>query len=200
MINEVGSQPPLVWFFNGAAEPANLATALGPDQPLIYGRSLHLLVPAAEARKEPANIVARHYFETLQRHLTARALWLGANCQGEQIALPLFRHLVKAGFDVPALAFITNQLRDAETDRPALLIYGKQDDIHNPFVQDIEQAHARAAVMFSFYQQALLDVGHGQYLQPPAVDQVAAHLIAFRNRYVVTSGDTAAINAPAVGL
>lgn len=200
IINEMGSQPPLVWCFNDAAEPSNLATALGPDQPLIYGRSLHLLVPPTESRVEPTNIVAQHYFETLQSHLTAKTLWLGANCQGGQIALRLFMFLDKARFDVPAFAFITNQLREAETGRAALLIYGSQDDIHNPFVQDIEQAHSRAAAMFSSYQQTVLDVGHGQYLKPPAVDQVAEHLIAFRNCYVAVSGDTAAINAPAVGL
>mgnify|MGYP001800304881 CR=1 FL=1 len=179
LLNEGGRQQPLLWILNAAADTHHLEAAFGLDQPVIYGRSLHLLVSEGEDRLGPAQSVADHYTKTLAQHVSPGRIWLGSNCQGNEIVRAWLPRLAAAQFDVAGLCFVNNPVNADATGRPALLIYGDQDDRHNPFAQDEPAATARAQAAFSSYERRMVAAGHGQFFSPPVVFEIAEQMRAF---------------------
>lgn len=179
ILNEHGTQQPLLWILNAAADTGHLEAAFGPDQPIIYGRSLHLLVPDGQDRIGPAQSVADHYTQTLPRCLTLGQVWLGSNCQGNEIVKAWLPRLDAAGYDVAGFCFVNNPVNVGATKRPALLIYGDQDDRHNPFAQNEQAAKSRARDAFSTYEMHMVEAAHGQFFSPPVVFEIAEHMRAF---------------------
>lgn len=179
LVNASGTRQPLLWILNAAADTRHLQEAFGPDQPVIYGRSLHLLVPDGEDRVSPAQKVAEHYVQVLMQTLLPGRVWLGSNCQGNEIVKAWLPGLAQAGFEVAALSFVNNPLSLEATGLPALLIYGDADDRHNPFANDANAATTRARSAFSSYDTRVVAAGHGQYFSPPVVFEIASTMRAF---------------------
>lgn len=178
--NETGGCPPLMWIFNAAAEPQMLANALGPDQPLIFTRSTHLLVCPED---DPADIrrpLAEHLTETLKRHAPRTRLDIGANCQGVSLVVDLCALLPKIGIQVGRLSLINCRLPDGVTGCPALLLYGDEDPGHDPFCNDPDDARQRAKTLFSSHTRQVLRARHGQYFSEAVLKEWIPKLNAFR--------------------
>lgn len=126
-VNLGGSRPPLVWCFQGYAEFAALAAALGPDQPLYGLRSGHLVVkPGAKTHLHMAMICAE---ELLSLGLSG-PMFLGGNCQGALLAQKIAQILTAADHPV-ALLICLNPFLITPYGGRAAFILGRHD-ITNP--------------------------------------------------------------------
>jgi len=174
-LNSGGSRPPLFWIFNAQREPERLAAALGRDQPLIYGRSLHMIVPEASLKLEAGRHLAAHYADALFPIAGGGLLWVGANCQGASIAMEVVRRLNRERPVVPAMAFI-NAWPGNRVDLPKLLFYGEADPDNDPFRED----PAAASLGFGQHRREVLPgVSHGGYFEEGTVERLAAGLQAY---------------------
>jgi len=126
-VNLSGTRPPLVWCFQGYAEFAALAAALGPDQPLYGMRSGHLVVEAsAENHLHMAMICAQE----VQSLGLDGPLFLGGNCQGALQAQKMAQILMTAGQPVALFIGLNPFLFTPYAGRAALIV--GRHDITNP--------------------------------------------------------------------
>jgi hypothetical protein len=187
-LNDHGSRPPLFWIFNAMREPERLAAALGPDQPLIYGRSLHMIVPPGPDRRPVQRALAAYYADALTGCVGAGPLWVGANCQGAAIAADIARRLNAGGPVVPALALI-NGRPDGLPDLPGLLIYGSEDPQNDPFRDGTDPPPRLGPLAL---REVLPRVAHGGYFEPGTVERVAARLRTYFDSVPAVSAASAA--------
>ncbi|WP_425097927.1 hypothetical protein [Tropicibacter sp. S64] len=178
IVNRGGSKPPIFWVFNARHEPENFARELGQDQPLIYARSLHLVMPPDQDRAAANLPLARYYAQVLTPNLTGLHLFLGANCQGARLMLELTRILRGNGGRVSGVCVIS-ALPDIEVGVPALLIYGSRDPQHDPFFFDAVSAQKQASRCFATVRRIVIDAGHGQYAVEGTVETVVARVQEF---------------------
>ncbi len=179
VLNAQGTRPPMFWMFNAAHEPLNLAAALGVDQPLMFGRSLHLVVPTGPDRLPAALALGDHYAQVLMRVFGQMPFWAGANCQGVRSVVRASVVLREAGSQINGLCLV-NGLPTSPVGLPGLLIYGADDPIHDPFTRDPEASDALARACFSRYTRAVLpNVRHGAYFNTGTVNEVAKLLHDF---------------------
>ncbi|WP_123640368.1 hypothetical protein [Histidinibacterium lentulum] len=174
-LNPGGSRTPLFWIFNSKREPERLAAALGPDQPLIYGRSLHMIVPEASLKLDVGRRLAAHYADALRPAVGDGLLCVGANCQGTSIAMEVVRRLNRERPVVPALAFINARPGD-RLDLPKLLFYGEEDPQSDPFREDPDAASRGFG---PHRREVLSGVSHGGYFEVGTVERVAAGLRSY---------------------
>jgi len=183
VLNEGGSKPPILWIFNTANEPEALASVLGSDQPLVFTRSAHLMVPPDQDPAEIRNRLADHFLTEVDRRFGGETLNLGTSCQGTGIALRFAQNSWETGILVNALCIINCSLPDVATGLPALLVYGSGDPLQDPFSKDAARAEKRAAQVFSNHQRCLLDAGHGQFYDPRVLKDILREFAAFAAAY-----------------
>jgi len=162
-LNCGGRQPPVFWIFNVADEPSRLAEALGPDQPVLFGRSLHILIaPGDPDRERMIAEMAAYYAGALAALPGWSGLRVGATCQGSGVALRAARALMTMGRGVSSVSLIAARPR-IRTDLPALLIHGSRDPDHDPFRQDPVGAGIMARHCFRSFRRAVVDMAHREY-------------------------------------
>ncbi|WP_164860722.1 hypothetical protein [Parasedimentitalea marina] len=181
-LNEGGSRPPLLWIFNSAEEPVRFAKALGDDQPLIFSRSSHLLVPPDDDPTEVRNILTEYLFGELKKQFPGSHFDMGTSCQGSGIVMKLSNRLREADISVGHLCIVNCSLPQIDTNLPALLVYGDEDEGHNPFQRDSGAAETRAKMVFSKYRKLVLKTRHGQYYLPENAKEIIAQFDLFRSQ------------------
>ncbi len=180
VLNEHGSRPPIFWICNAGHEPKQLASAFGEDQPFYFTRSTHLLLmPDADPAK-PIATLAHYIFDQFSQDNCFIRFDAGATCQGAALLRKLCNMLDNSPFDIGSLCIINGQVNSIFADRPALLVYGDEDQMHDPFVHDFQKTHERAVVAFSSYQRLIVKSEHGNYHRPEILSEIVTHFDALR--------------------
>lgn len=162
ILNPAGRRTPLIWCYNSTAEFPAMARGLGPDQPLIGIRSLHLVTPNGPNRYADDERTAELYADALLASgLDLDGCAIGGNCQGGGIAFHLAAQLLLAGLRVPTLILMEMQ---SPLPFPGTvgLIYGAQSEMFNPFLRG-EQPEAKWARLFHRPVVEIIPGAHGEY-------------------------------------
>jgi hypothetical protein len=126
--NRQGSLPPLFCVVNAEYEFANLAAALGPEQPVYAFRSLYFVPDCDE---DLIQALALRYVKDLEQVHPDGPLFLLAHCDGCKIALPMAQHLLRRDRQVPLLILLEWVTEPASYPGEVLLLYGR-DSTYNP--------------------------------------------------------------------
>jgi hypothetical protein len=191
ILNRTGKRPPLIWCFNGQREFPMLAAGLGPDQPVIGLRSLHMVERVGPTRYRNDQIAAELYLNALLSCVDLDECFVGGNCQGAGIAIHIASSLLKAGKNVRALIIMEAQPILPFPGRVGL-IFGDRSEMFNPFLRG-ESPQARWKTLFSDPVLEIVPGTHGEYFRDenfPALCEAIARIIDFRE------GDRGAAKAP----
>lgn len=172
-LNREGRLPPLFWCFNGASEPAGLAPALGPDQPLFALRSLNQLMAERDEREALTVHFARLFADEVARLQPEGTITFGGNCQSSRIAEKVARHLVAQGREV-ALLMLEGQ-PSAPYGGRVMMFFGDESPKFNPFLQGLDPVPGWRAD----HRDPVWDVvpgRHGRYFRPPNVSPFAQRI------------------------
>ncbi|WP_270727105.1 hypothetical protein [Shimia sp. Alg240-R146] len=181
ILNTEGTKPPLLWIFNSAKEPQLLADALGPDQPLIFSRSAHLLVSPEDDRLFIRKLLGDYLLDEISRSFGGQKFDAGTSCQGASLVMYLADKSDRKTFEIGSMCLINSRLPQIATGCPALLIYGSGDPGHDPFRENMEEAAAKASVCYSEYERILLDAQHGGYYSEEILANILSQFQSFRS-------------------
>ncbi|MGA8445574.1 MAG: AMP-binding protein [Roseiarcus sp.] len=126
--NRQGSRPPIFCVVNAEYEFANIAAALGPEQPVYAFRSLYFVPDCDE---DLVQVLALRYVKDLEQVCPEGPLFLLAHCDGCKIALPMAQHLLRRDRQVPLLILLEWVTEPASYPGEVLLLYGR-DSPYNP--------------------------------------------------------------------
>jgi len=199
ILNEGGSRPPLMWIFNDSGEPVRFARALGDDQPLVFSRSSHLLVQPDDDPTEVRNVLTDYLLGELKRRFSGIHFDMGTSCQGSGMIMQLSNRLREVGIGVGHLCIVNCSLPQIVTDLPAFLVYGDEDEGHNPFQKDASAAETRAKMIFQSYRKLILRASHGQYYLPENAKEIIAQFDLFRSPEAPESASISATSSSTVG-
>ncbi len=197
ILNETGTRTPLLWIFNTEKEPLKLATALGEDQPILFSRSAHLLLPPEADHVPWRRSLADYVLRQTEAHFPGTRLDLGTSCQGTGVATALCGMLPGARIDIGCLCIINCSLPEGRTNRPALLIYGQHDPRNDPFRADPAEGARRAAALFSDYRRIMVPARHGGFYDPEVLLPIWAAFDAFRADQLAR-GESSRASSPTV--
>ncbi|MGA0617027.1 hypothetical protein [Paracoccus sp. KR1-242] len=176
-----GTQPPIFWTFNTAAELPALAAHMPAGQPIIGSRSLNEIVdkPTRESTRlvaDVAQIYARHL---LERFGTGPCI-VGGNCQSAEVAWHIALHLIAAGADLRG--FITLDAGwQLPLPVPVRMIFGRTSRF-NPLIRGdaaaMERRHANWRALFPAYELRIIAGNHGEYFRPEHIGALATAILA----------------------
>jgi hypothetical protein len=193
VLNADGRQPPLIWCFNGRHEFPLLAERLGPDQPLIGLRSMHLVTRMEPGRARQDAAMADHYADILLAHLPDEPCFIGGNCQAVPVAAQLARRWLLAGRRCPS--FIALEWEPgAPLPLRCRLLFGAESPMFNPYLRGDADPASRWKLMFAQPQDEIVPGAHGQYFTPQNIDTLVA---AIRRAMIDTA---ASLPAPSLRL
>lgn len=165
--NETGSNPPLIWCFNASPECERLATALGPDQPLVGLRSGHMVARTDYRSTRLDFALADLFHAAIRKHFPAERFFIGGNCQGATIAGRL-----KEAFaleNIPVLgAFHMESIDLQPFAGDQVMIFGEQSERFNPFLKG-EEPYPVWNSIYRSVKYRPLPGGHGTYFRPETV-------------------------------
>lgn len=168
--------PPVIWCFNGAAEPRTLVGSSDWKEPLVALRSMEAVVEHGEARAGFRNRLVSDYADELQRHLPRVPYLLGGNCQSGRIATDLALELHRRGGTITQLLLL-----DFEPDQPlpfeVALFFGERSAPYNPFLRE-STPQLRWSEQFAGVTWDILPVAHGEYFRPQNIGVLAERLTA----------------------
>ena len=199
ILNEGGSRPPLMWIFNDASEPVRFARALGDDQPLVFSRSSHLLVRPDDDLTKVRNILTDYLLQELKNHFSDAHFDMGTSCQGGSMVMQLSNRLREVGISVGHLCIVNCSLPQIVTNLPAFLVYGDEDEGHNPFQKDIVAAETRAKMIFQKYRKLILRASHGQYYLAENIKEIITQFDLFRSPEIPKITSISAASSSTVG-
>jgi hypothetical protein len=165
ILNRDGTRPPLIWCYNADKEFPVMAAGLGPDQPVIGMRSLHMVEPMGPTRYRKDEIVADFYADALLSHggIDLSGCFVGGNCQGAAIAVRIASDLLMANRNVGAL--VTMEAQSAlPFPRRVGMIFGSKSEMFNPFLRG-ETPQAKWRTLFSDPVWEIIPGAHGQYFR-----------------------------------
>jgi acyl-CoA synthetase (AMP-forming)/AMP-acid ligase II/acyl carrier protein len=171
--NKNGSQQPLFWCFNGAAEPAAMARTLGPDQPLYALRSMQSVVENEEKPKYHDEI-AHDYAKEILAIRPSGTIYLGGNCQSGHIIEKVSANLVSKGRTIGGMFFLEYEPEKA-TDIPVSLFFGRDSRKYNPFFRE-DRPYDNWRTLFPSVTWDIVPGDHGQYFSPSLVDHFITQL------------------------
>ena len=173
ILNPDGTRPPLVWCFNGQHEFPMLARGLGPDQPLIGIRSLHLVSRMEPGRALLDEAMGDHYAKILLDKLPSIHCFVGGNCQGVPIAAQVLRQWLLA--DRSCVSFIALEWEPGlPLPTPCILLFGDRSEIFNPYLRGDTDAPARWKLLFARPRHEIIPGSHGGYFSPECFGTLAA--------------------------
>lgn len=165
LCNPDGSRPPLIWCFNAQHEADALAALLGPDQPLIALRSLHLVARLEAGRGRLDIEMGDYYADILLNRLGDARCVIGGNCQGVAVATQIARRWLLMGRR--CAAFISMESEPLyPLPVPCTLLYGAESEQFNPHLRGDTGAAGRWRLMVANPVQHSIPGGHGQYFGP----------------------------------
>lgn len=174
LLNKDGTRPPLIWCFNAEQEPAALAKALGPDQPLIALRSLNIVSDFKKKAIAEDTEIAQHYVKGLLKHFDLSRCWVGGNCQGATVAAEIAALLLTEGKDVAAY-FCLEWTPFMPLPTRCVLLFGETSEEYNPFLRG-EDPWPQWRSMFASARCEIIPGGHGTYFSENSVDNLASIL------------------------
>ncbi|WP_225030461.1 hypothetical protein [Xinfangfangia pollutisoli] len=165
ILNPAGRKPPLIWCYNSAPEFPAMAQELGPDQPVIGIRSLHLVTPNGPKRFAEDEWAAGLYAEALLASgLALEGCAVGGNCQGGGVAAPLAARLVQSGLRVGMLVLMETQSAAPYPGHVGLL-YGAESEMFNPYLRG-ERLEPTWDRLFESWSVEIVPGAHGTYFTP----------------------------------
>jgi acyl carrier protein len=161
--NLQGSLPPLFCVINAEYEFANLAAALGSEQPVYAFRSLYSV---QDCNEDMIQALALRYVKDLEKVYSTGPLFLLAHCRGCDIALPMAQHLLRRGRDLPLLVLVESMLEPVFFPGRVLILYGREST-YNPRLAGFNPEPAWRR-MFGEFSRAEFDGGHDVFLDHTA--------------------------------
>ncbi len=173
ILNPNGFQPPLIWCFNAKHEFPMLADALGPDQPLIGMRSMHLVARMEPGRALMDAAMGDHYANLLAAHLPEGPCFVGGNCQGVPVALRVALRVELAWRR--CLSFIAMEWEPClPLPLPTTLLFGAESTMFNPYLRGDPDAAARWTLLFAKARCQIVPGGHGAYFTEQNITALAS--------------------------
>jgi Thioesterase domain/Phosphopantetheine attachment site len=126
--NRQRSLPPLFFVANAEYEFANLAQALGPEQPLYAFRSLYYV---GDRNEDLIQALALRYVKDLEQVPPQGPLFLLGHCDGCEVAIAMAQHLLRRGRHLPLLVLLEWVAQPVSFPGDVLLIYGREST-YNP--------------------------------------------------------------------
>ncbi|KQT61533.1 hypothetical protein ASG52_01205 [Methylobacterium sp. Leaf456] len=168
-LNVAGRRPPLFWVFQVDAEFRQLARHLGPDQPLYGLRSGSGVIRYHE---DEIQRLALRYVHEIVETCPAGPVFLGGNCQGALIALPVAQHLLRRGRHVPLLVLMEWGFAPQPYGGRVLHLYGRDSLARHPDhrYRDPERLWRR---LYRDYRRAEIPGAHAQFFRDENVGALA---------------------------
>jgi hypothetical protein len=161
--NRRGSLPPLFCVINAEYEFANLAAALGPEQPVYAFRSLYFV---RDCDEDLIQALALRYVKDLEQVHPMGPLFLLAHCRGCETALPMAQHLLRRGRDLRLLVLVEWMTEPVFFPGQVLILYGREST-YNPVFAGFNPEPAWRR-MFGEFSRAEFDGGHDVFLDNTA--------------------------------
>ncbi len=165
------ADPGLFWVFQGSAEFAALATALGPRIALHGMRSGHLIMAYTP---ETIDLLAEAYATEIIALQPEGAISIGGNCQGAVIARAIAFALRRRGRKISHL-ILMEMARFWQYDAPVDLVYGA-DSALNPFRGGTDPGADLAAAYPQGFSPHFIRGAHGAFFEPQNVPSLAGVL------------------------
>ena len=176
-LNTAGSKPPLFWCFQGHREFSQMATHLGPDQPVYGMRSGHLVFEHTD--RSAVTGLAWLYLEEIARFVPQPVYFFGGNCQAGIVATRMARLMLGAGHSVRALFLLENivpRVDPLPLPCPVSLFYGARSTNFNPLLQFHSPESSWRKLYPLGYSLDVVWGGHGEYFDEPNVADFCAKL------------------------
>lgn len=126
--NTLGNATPLFWGAQGEEEVANLARALGPNQPVYGFRSLYLI----EGKNDQySQAIAHCYLKDVLEIQTTGPFLLGGFCEAAKIAFTMASHLHQQHQDVRLLCLVEKFIPQHYSGKVSLFFC--EDSSHSAF-------------------------------------------------------------------
>ena len=181
ILNRNGTRPPIIWCFNVQNEFPTLAAGLGPDQPLIAVRSLHLVGSFGMERFHQNLETADEYTRIIEScpDLDLTDCVVGGNCQGAYISFRIAENLlarrakVRCVISMEAEPFLPLPC-------PVGFVFGAYSELFNPFLRG-EDPEEKWRAMFEAAMVEIVPAKHGEFFKPennPALCAAISRLMA----------------------
>ena len=170
-LNHAGLKHGLFWCLQGYRELTQLASHLGPDQPVHGMRSGHLIMDYTDAN---IDLLASHYALEMMALQPEGPFIIGGNCQGGLIARAIALCIKRAGRSV-SLLILMEESRFQDYDGPVALLFGSES-ILNPY-----KSHSDPEAIFNKsypggFTVDLIDGAHGQFFEEPNIESLVKPL------------------------
>lgn len=120
--NMTGRLAPLFWCFNGGADAAAMAAALGGNRPLHAFRSMNRLTSSAEAKARLAPVMADIYAQDIADSIGAARVVIGGDCQAGAIAERIARRRLADGCEGLSLILLDHAPDDTPPCRTSVVL------------------------------------------------------------------------------
>lgn len=163
-LNDSGSRRGLFWCFQGYLEMTQLASMLGPDQPLHGMRSGYLIMEYTDAN---IDALACHYATEMVALQPAGPFVIGGNCQAARIARAIALELGRLGRSVDLLVLM-EESSFREYDGRVALLFGRESTF-NPYKPGADPEAVFRKSYPGGFSVHLIAGGHGQYFGEPNI-------------------------------
>ena len=174
--NDSGSRRGLFWCLQGYGELEQLASSLGPDQPVHGMRSGHLIMEYTEANI--AALASRYASEMIAIQPVGTFV-IGGNCQAACIARAIALSLKRSGRSVDLLVLMEeNSFR--EYDGRVALLFGREST-YNPYKPEADPEAIFRKSYPGGFSVHFISGGHGQFFEEPniaSLGKTLRHLLA----------------------
>lgn len=170
-LNPGGRRRGLFWCLQGYRELTQLATQLGPDQPVHGMRSGHLIM---EYTDRNIDTLATHYAIEMAAVQPRGSFLVGGNCQGALIARAVALSLRRLGRSV-ALLFLMEESQFKEYDGRVALLFGRESHF-NPYRTGADPEAVFRRSYPGGFTVDLIAGAHGRFFEAPNIESLAPAL------------------------
>lgn len=167
--NSLGQNTPLFWGCQNMESLANLANALGPEQPVFGFRTLHKLKSKSPTNSEA---LARHYTEEIRRLAGNQDYFLGGFCEGGRIAFKVASQLSQDGIS-PLSLIMVNHWTPAPYQKRIALAFSR-DSKHSPYRYFTHPEQGWRKFYSGTLSTQVLEAGHLEMFNEAHVEVIAA--------------------------
>lgn len=167
--NPLGRSHPLFWCCQGFQELVQLASRLGPHQPVVGMRSGHLIMDYSD---QNILALASHYAREIRAVQPEGEIRLGGNCQGGQIARGVAQQLRAAGREV-ALLVLMEETEFRPYDGRVALLFGRDSRL-NPYNSGPDPDAVFRRAYGDGYEVAIIPGAHGLFFTDQNIPGLAA--------------------------
>ncbi|MCB8839933.1 hypothetical protein [Aurantimonas sp. VKM B-3413] len=165
ILNRDGTRPVIIWCFNVQNEFPTMAAGLGPDQPLIGVRSLHLVESLGPGRFHQNLDTADEYTRIIEScpDLDLSDCVVGGNCQGAYVSFRIAENLLAKGAMVRVISMEAQPFLPLPC--PVGFVFGAYSELFNPFLRG-EAPEAKWRDMFEAAMVEIVPAKHGEFFTP----------------------------------